>query len=868
MKPPAPTAKAVFDRAHEIDSPDERRAYLDQACAGAPEVRREVEALLRAHDAAPGSFLNDSPRPPDATGPYAPAGDTPGESSAVEPETLDTLPPAHHPPRTEGPGTEIGPYRLVRLLGEGGMGAVYLAEQQRPIRRQVALKIIKPGMDSAQVVARFEAERQALTMMDHPHIAKVLDAGATANGRPFFVMELVQGVPMARYCNQHQLTVRRRLELFVLVCQAVQHAHLKGIIHRDLKPSNVLVALQDGRPVPRVIDFGVAKAVEQPLTDQSQLTQAGALVGTLKYMSPEQADFGAGGIDTRSDVYSLGVMLYELLTGSVPLDVRGAHGAGVIEAVMRIKEEEPPRPSARVAELDDRLARVAAERGTEPGKLARLLRRELDWIVLTALEKDRDRRYETASDFAQDVQRYLDDAPVEACPPSRRYQLGKFYRKNRTLLLTAGGFVAVLVLGVVGLAVGYARESRLRQQAVTAEKQAEDAETVMGEGYDLADTTIEAAITTGTTLKDAEKKALRKALQHVRLSEPGSTEKTRAGAAQRQFLVANVRLLIEDHRQAEAYYGGAIRLYEELAHDFPENPKYSYELARSIIHRAITLNGLEKRAEAKAAYQGAFDLLVRLVADFPDQSAQWRDLADTQNNCGVLFRERQNLAVAEVAFRAAISVREKVIAVAPDLPQDQIDLAASCHNLGNVTRDQGDAKAALAWYGKAIDLLTPINPRPDDAAMFLRNAHWDRANALSQLHQHAEAIKAWRQALDLDAGPDRDHLRFFLTAEETEVKLKAPGKPNGELLYGAAVQNARAAQAAHEAEETALEKRYVGRSLELLKQAAAAGWFRDPQRLKKLLENNAFAALPPADFKALLERLQATRGTNEGGEKK
>src|SRR5215218_4861793 len=316
-------------------------------------------------------------------------------------------------PPAEGAGAVIGPYKLLQQIGEGGMGTVFMAEQTRPVLRKVALKVIKPGMDSRQVVARFEAERQALAMMDHANIARVFDGGATEAGLPYFVMELVQGVPITKYCDDNRLTPRERLELFVPVCQAIQHAHTKGIIHRDIKPTNVLVTLYDGRPVPKVIDFGVAKAVDQKLTDRTLFTQYGTLVGTLEYMSPEQAEASGLGVDTRSDVYSLGVLLYELLTGSTPLTRTRLKEAAYAEVLRMIKEEEPPRPSTRLSDSGAALASISARRHREPASLTRLVRGELDWIVMKTLEKDRGRRYETASAFAADLRRYLNDEPVQ-----------------------------------------------------------------------------------------------------------------------------------------------------------------------------------------------------------------------------------------------------------------------------------------------------------------------------------------------------------------------------------------------------------------------------------------------------------------------
>src|SRR3954454_5445292 len=386
------TERQIFLAALKQPTAGERAAFLDQACGSDANLRGHIEALLAEHEQL-GSYL-ESP-------------------VAAGQRTVD------EPPITERPGTVIGAYKLLQQIGEGGMGIVWMAEQTQPVQRKVALKVIKPGMDSRQVIARFEAERQALAMMDHVNIARVFDGGATENGRPYFVMELVHGVPITKYCDDNHLTPRERLGLFVPVCQAIQHPHQKGIIHRDIKPSNVLVTLYDGKPVPKVIDFGVAKATEQKLTDRTLFTQYGAMVGTLEYMSPEQAEMSALGVDTRSDVYSLGVLLYELLTGSTPLTHKRMKEAAYGEVLRMIREEEPPKPSTRLSDSGKALASISAQRRTEPAKLTKLVRGELDWIVMKCLEKDRNRRYETANGLAHDIENYLHDEPVQACPPSR-----------------------------------------------------------------------------------------------------------------------------------------------------------------------------------------------------------------------------------------------------------------------------------------------------------------------------------------------------------------------------------------------------------------------------------------------------------------
>jgi tetratricopeptide (TPR) repeat protein/serine/threonine protein kinase len=432
-----PRARELFLHAVGQLPPAQWDDYVREACGPDAELQRQVEHLLQVHREA-GSFLE---RPVAAL----------GVTGAFTPPSESTAPAAGR----EGPGTAIGPYKLVEEIGEGGMGSVWMAQQTEPVKRLVALKLIKPGMDSKQVLARFEAERQVLALMDHPHIAKVHDGGSTDSGRPYFVMELVKGVPLTKYCDERRLTPRQRLELFVPVCQAIQHAHQKGIIHRDIKPSNVLVALYDGKPVPKVIDFGIAKAAGQQLTDKTLVTGFGAIVGTLEYMSPEQAELNQLDIDTRSDIYSLGVLLYELLTGTTPLEKKRLKEAALLEVLRLIREEEPPRPSTRLSTTDE-LPAVAANRGVEPKKLSGLMRGELDWIVMKALDKERGRRYDTANAFAQDIQRYLADEPVLACPASAWYRWGKFARRNKGRLAVASGLLLAVVVmaGSIGWAVG------------------------------------------------------------------------------------------------------------------------------------------------------------------------------------------------------------------------------------------------------------------------------------------------------------------------------------------------------------------------------------------------------------------------------
>jgi serine/threonine protein kinase/tetratricopeptide (TPR) repeat protein len=436
--------QSIFIEALEKNDPRERAEFLERACAGAPDIRQRIEKLLERH-LEDDSFL---------------------ESHQVSlSATVDRS-------IAERPGDVIGPYKLLEQIGEGGFGVVFMAEQQQPVRRKVALKVLKPGMDTRQVVARFEAERQALALMDHPNIAHVFDGGTTETGRPYFVMELVRGVPITEFCDQSCLAIHQRLELFVDVCQAVQHAHQKGIIHRDIKPNNVLVTLHDGKPVVKVIDFGIAKAMGQQLTEKTLFTNFAQMIGTPLYMSPEQAEMSGLDVDTRSDVYSLGVLLYELLTGTTPFESERLSKVGHDEMRRIIREEEPPKPSTRMSTVGKLATTASQKRQGDPRKLSKLFRGELDWIVMKALEKERSRRYETASGLAADVKRYLNDEQVAACPPSAAYRFRKFARRNRRVLATTAivGMVMLVAVSAVAWTIGWANRDRAVRQAAADQK--------------------------------------------------------------------------------------------------------------------------------------------------------------------------------------------------------------------------------------------------------------------------------------------------------------------------------------------------------------------------------------------------------------
>ena len=482
--------KELFDQALDLADSTEREAFLARECAGDRALLERLRNLLAAHERTT-AFLSQVPR----------------TIATVRDELLG-----------EQSGDRIGRYKLLERVGEGGCGVVYVADQTEPVRRRVALKVIKLGMDTQSVVARFEAERQALALMDHPNIAKVLDAGATDRGRPYFVMELVRGIPITHYCDQNNLSTRARLGLFIQVCQAVQHAHQKGIIHRDLKPSNILVTVNDGVPVPKVIDFGIAKATEGRLTDATIYTQLHQFIGTPAYMSPEQAEMTSLDIDTRSDIYSLGVLLYELLSGKTPFEAKDLMAAGLDAMRRTIREQEPARPSTRLATLQgEELSTTAKRRSTEGPKLLRQLQGDLDWIVMKCLEKDRTRRYETANGLAADLQRHLGNEPVIARPPSRAYRMQKAWQRHRPAFAVAALIAVVLVAATAFSAWQAVRATRAEHTQVLLRGRSEtNALKALAEAARAA--AAEQAATASAVEAGREREAARKALSQLRVT--------------------------------------------------------------------------------------------------------------------------------------------------------------------------------------------------------------------------------------------------------------------------------------------------------------------------------------------------------------
>ncbi|HEX4591524.1 MAG TPA: protein kinase, partial [Gemmataceae bacterium] len=657
------------------------------------------------------------------------------------------------------PGTRIGPYKLLQQIGEGGMGVVFLAEQERPVRRKVALKLIKAGMDSKSVLARFEAERQALAVMDHSNIARVLDAGTTPGGRPFFVMELVEGVPITRYCDEQRLTPRQRLELFVPVCHAIQHAHQKGVIHRDIKPSNVLVAVHDDKPIPKVIDFGVAKAAGPALTGSTLTTGFGVIVGTPEYMSPEQASPDNRDIDTRSDVYSLGALLYELLTGSTPVDRKALGTAAVLEVLRIVREVEAPRPSAKLSTIDA-LPSVAANRGTEPAKLRKLMKGELDWVVLKALEKDRTRRYETADGLARDIQRYLADEVVEARPPSTGYRVRKFVRRNRRTVLAALAFTVLLLVGIAGTtwqawrATAAERIARENERQSLAQK--EKAQANFRLAKDAVDKYLN-AVTDNPKLKEKDFLRLRKELLETAVpfyqkfaEERNGGRESEADRGRAYHRLAVVRDTLGEKMAALADYEAERDIFAKLAGEFPDVPSYRHDLGKSLNNRGNLLYALGKFDDAESTYRAALTMKGGLAEEFPDVPAYRWEFARTHNSLGLLLKDLGRPDEAEAAFRMALSIQVPLAPKLPDEPARRNDLAGSHNNLAILLKARRRYPESETAHGAAQDLyrhLAADFPSVPAYRNDLASSHNNLANLLSAQGKHAEAEMAYRAAL-------------------------------------------------------------------------------------------------------------------------
>ncbi len=710
----------IFQIAREIGPTQVRADYLRQACGDDRALLDRVETLLLVYDEER-SFLESPP------------------AGVVAAATLDQ-------PLAERPGTTIGPYKLLQQIGEGGFGVVYMADQTEPIQRRVALKIIKPGMDSKQVIARFEAEEHALAMMDHPNIAKVYDAGVTDSDRPYFVMELVRGVPITQYCDQQHLTPRERLDLFIPVCRAVQHAHQKGIIHRDIKPSNVLVAPYDDQPVPKVIDFGVAKATSQKLTENTMFTQYGQIVGTPEYMSPEQASLNQLDVDTRSDIFSLGVLLYELLTGTTPFDRQRLRSAGYEEMLRIIREEEPPKPSTRLSG-SDQLPAVAANRRIEPKKLSTLVFGELDWIVMKALEKDRKRRYETANGFANDIQRYLNNEAVVACPPSVTYRFRKFARRNKVALATTAMVAAALILGIVGTTWQAVRATRAERDAVRERDFARDAQqTAMKEAaradQEAANARADAAIAQAVNAfihKDLLGSAHPAAEPNRDLKVRDVLDRASRNIAGRFADQPRVKATIL-YTIGHAYQG--LGEYVQAQQHFEQSRDlYCQELGlrnrhtlKAMSSLAIALQNQNRYEEAEKLHREVLDIRRQLLGpEHPTTLASLGNLANMS-----LFHRRY--AEAEKLYREVLESQRHVLG-----PEDPGTLG-TMNNLANAVGGQGRYAEAEKLYREVLDIQRRVlGPEHPDTLGSMNNV----ANAIRDPSRYDEAVRLHRETLEI-----------------------------------------------------------------------------------------------------------------------
>jgi len=696
MTDPSDREVVVFSAARRLPA-GQRAAYLDKTCAGDGALRQRVEELLRAGEEAAGFLQNPAPgsqRPADAVA------------------TARTLQIVAAP--GEKAGDRIGHYKLLQPIGEGGCGVVYMAEQEEPVRRRVALKVIKLGMDTKSVIARFEAERQALALMDHPNIAKVLEAGATETGRPYFVMELVRGIKITDYCDENNLSTNERLELFIQVCHAVQHAHQKGVIHRDLKPSNILVASNDGVPVPKVIDFGIAKATQGRLTDQTLFTAFEQFIGTPAYMSPEQAELTMFDVDTRTDIYSLGVLLYELLTGRTPFDGNDLLAAGLDAMRRTIREQEPQRPSARLSTMAaEVLTTTAHHRQTDSPKLIHLLRGDLDWIVMKALEKDRARRYETANGLAVDIQRHLTNEPVVARPPSNLYRFQKLVQRNKLVFAASTAAAASLVIGLGIATWSFVGEKEARQIAVTSQK------------------------------------------EEIRLRQEADGERRRAETeASKSHQVA---LFLEDMLQSvgpKIALGRDTKLLREIVDqtaqrldkDLKDHPAVEAQLRATL---GNLYSDLGEYTNAAAMHRKALQLRMKLLG------RDNRDTAASLNELGEALRRQGRHTDAEPLLREALAIRRQL------LGSEHVDVASSLDSLGMLVYYDSRVRAR-AGEGEAL-----LREALDMRRQLLGDDHLDVANSLDHLGvaltsrgKFAEGEELHREALALrrklygDAHPD------------------------------------------------------------------------------------------------------------------
>ncbi|MFO0813596.1 MAG: tetratricopeptide repeat protein [Gemmatales bacterium] len=740
----------LFTAALSIQDSQARAAYLEEHCQGNTPLRQRLEQLLKAYGHA------DQVLP---------------EVPVIDPNVTEMF-TGHK--RDQLIGTLIaGKYKLLEEIGEGGMGTVFVAEQTEPVKRKVAIKLIKPGMDSRSVLARFEAERQALAMMDHPNIAKVLDAGLTEERRPYFVMEYIKGQPFTKYCDDVKLSIDERLKLFIQICQAVQHAHQKGIIHRDLKPGNILIALYDGKPVPKVIDFGLAKALHQSLTERTLYTGHEMVLGTPLYMSPEQAELNNLDIDTRSDIYSLGVILYELLTGVTPLEKQRFKQAAWAEVLRIIKEEEPSKPSTKLSHSES-LPSVAAQRQMEPKKLSSLLKGDLDWIVMKALEKDRSRRYETANGFATDVQRYLSGEAVLAHPPTWWYRYQKFTKRHRGAILATYMLLVGIVIftGSLYSQVERARTAeRLAEEARDAvilqaqeERQAKERETAQrakaekayARTADVLDTMVSEvtgdSLMTQKEITSEQKKFLTEVLTyyHEFVGEKADDTKTRLRTALAAYRVGLIESRLGRKEESAAAFRKAHDGYASLAAEFPAVPDYRQGLAASHNRLGHELVDLGKQPEAEEQYRKGLAIHEKLVAEFPDFYGHLQNLAASHTSLGGLLRSLGKRAEAEEQYRKALVIFNELATKFPAVPEHRQNLATIHNHLSVLLSDLGKRPEAEVQGRKALAIQVKLVAEFHAVPAYrqgLAFTHTSMAILLEDLGKRQEAEEQYRMAL-------------------------------------------------------------------------------------------------------------------------
>ena len=765
--------ESLFMTALQMQSAVQRQEFIDESCSDDSDLKAQVTALIENHLNA-GSFLGSH----DSTG------------------FDDSL-------RAGPAGSSIGQYRLLNKAGEGGFGIVYMAEQQQPLKRIVAIKLLKPGMDSTQVVLRFEHERQALALMDHPNIARVLDAGTTDSGLPYFVMEYVDGVPINSYCDLHRLSIKSRLHLFMTVCQAVQYSHQKGIVHRDLKPSNVMVTNVDGQHVLKVIDFGIAKAIGQKLTERTLLTQTGGFMGTLQFMSPEQAEFNAIDIDTRADIYGLGILLFELLTGTTPLTQQQIETTALDDILRVIREVESPLPSRRLIDSQSSLPTLAANRSMEPTRLCATIRGELDWIVAKCLEKDRARRYESANDLSRDIERYLNNEAIEAGPPSAWYKLRKFSRKHWRSLMAASAMVVLLATSAIAMTSAYFIVNRERHDKELALQAEQDRRRETRAALDaMTSLIIEDWLVRQTTLQPEHKAFLQKAVKSYEqfANDTGPDQSSRFGAASASSRVGAMLLKLGQTDEAELAYQRALEGHLKLVQDYPSQKKYEEACARiytnlagiyatngrhpesekarqqclEIYQRlvkaepdnadyrhglAIALNRLglfcktnNRPQDAENLYRQAIENLEQAMRTSPDTASYMPDLSDTYLKLGVALEIQNKLAEGEAAHRESVKAAKQVVEAEPKSAFHRYNYATSLNNLGNVLRDEDKLDEAEKVLLETVEIkralireFPSIPEYPRGLAMTLNNL----GILYKDSHRPELADAQYREALDV-----------------------------------------------------------------------------------------------------------------------